>query len=128
MPLLLSGARATEEKAEFVGAFSLESFERMDDGGGSAPTFTGGMLSYDASGRVSVHLTDGDTYFAYYGNYSINVTHGVVRHDVEDGSRRALHGTALRYLYELSDDRDTLVLSWMDGSRVASRAIWRRHR
>ena len=128
MPLLLSGARATEEKAEFVGAFNLESFERMDDGDGSAPTFTDGMLSYDASGRVSVHLTDGDTYFAYYGNYNINVTQGVVRHDVEDDSRRVLHGTALRYLYELSADRDTLVLSWMDGSRIASRASWRRHR
>ena len=45
------------------------------------------MLSYDASGHVSVHLTNGDQYLAYYGRYDVNVSRGVVEHAVDGGSQ-----------------------------------------
>ena len=77
MPLLLSGARATEEAAMFVGSFGLSSFERVADAVGQSPAFTDGMLSYDASGRVSVHLMHPDNYVAYYGRYHVNVSQGI---------------------------------------------------
>ena len=128
MPLLLSGARATEETAQFVGSFGLSSFERVGEAAGEGPAFTKGMLSYDASGRVSVHLTNHESYLAYYGRYDVNVRRGVVQHAVDGGSRPDVRDRTLSHWYELSDDGDTLVLSLMGDDGVESRAIWRRHR
>ena len=128
MSLLLSGARATEEAARFVGSFSLSSFERVSEAAGVGPTFTHGMLSYDASGRVSVHLTNRETYFAYYGRYDVNVSRKVVQHAVEGGSRPDVRDRTLSHRYELGDDGDTLVLSLIVDDGVESRATWQRHR
>ena len=128
MPLLLSGARATEEAAKFVGSFGLSSFERVGEATGQGPAFTDGMLSYDAGGRISVHLMTGDSYLAYYGRYDVNVSQGVVHHSVDGGSRPDLRDTTLSHRYELADDGDTLILSLTGDDGVASRATWRRDR
>ena len=128
MSLLLSGARATEQMARFVGSFGLVSFERADGAAGDEPAFTDGMLSYDASGRMSIHLQNRETYFAYYGRYDVNVSRRVVQHRVDGGSRPDMRGRALSHSYELSDDGDTLVLSLTGGDGVQSRATWQRHR
>lgn len=128
MSLLLSGARATEEAARFIGSFGLASFERVGEAAGEGPPFSEGMLSYDASRHVSVQLTNGEQYVAYYGRYDVNVTRGVVQHAVDEGSQSDLRDRTLRYAYELTDDGDTLVLSLMGDDGVESRATWRRHR
>ncbi len=125
MTLLLNGARATEQIQRFVGAFALSSFERV--GGGDGPAYTDGMLSYDASGRVSVQLS-GSEYLAYYGEYFVNVTRKVVEHTVEDGSRADLPDRMLIYAYELADDGNTLTLSLTGEDGVESRSTWQRHR
>ena len=128
MSLLLSGARATEEAARFVGSFGLSSFERVGEAAGEGPAFTEGMLSYDASGHVSVHLTNGEHYLAYYGRYDVNVSRGVVQHAVDRGSRPDVRDRTLSHSYELADEGDTLVLSLTDDDGVESRATWQRHR
>lgn len=128
MPLLLSGARATEEAARFVGSFGLSSFERVGEMAGEGPAFTDGMLSYDAGGHVSVHLTNRESYLAYYGRYDVNVSRGVVYHAVDGGSQPDVRDRTLSHRYELSDDGETLALSLIGDDGVESRAIWRRHR
>ena len=128
MSLLLSGARATEEAARFVGSFGLSSFERVGEAAGEGRAFTEGMLSYDASGHVSVHLTNGEQYLAYYGRYDVNVSRGVVQHVVDRGSRPDVRDRTLSHSYELADDGDTLVLSLTGDDGVESRATWQRHR
>ena len=128
MSLLLSGARATEEVARFVGSFGLSSFERVGAVAGEGPVFTDGMLSYDASGHVSVHLTNGEHYRAYYGRYKVNVSRGVVQHVMDRGSRPDMRDRTLIHSYELIDDGDTLVLSLTGDDGVESRATWQRHR
>ena len=127
MSLLLSGARATEEIARFVGSFGLSSFERIGAAAGDGAAFTEGMLSYGANGRVSVHLTNGEEYLAYYGQYDVNVSRGVVHHAVDSGSRSDLGDRTLSYSYQLTDGGDTLVLSLTGDDGVASRATWLRH-
>ena len=138
MPLLLSGARATEEAARFVGAFELVSYERVDRAA-LAPAYTEGMMLYDASGRVSVHLlTAGDAqeddrdasspgHVAYYGDYDVNVFQGVVRHNIEHASGPGLRGTTLTHQFEFAAD-DTLMLSEVGDDGVLTRATWQRHR
>ena len=128
MSLLLSGARATEQMARFVGSFGLSSFERVGEAAGEGPAFTEGMLSYDASGHVSVHLTNGEHYLAYYGRYDVNVSRGVVQHAVDGGSRPDVRDRTLSHSYELTDDGDTLVLSQTGDDGVERRATWQRHR
>jgi hypothetical protein len=128
MSLLLSGARATEQIARFVGSFGLASFERVGEAAADDPAFTDGMLSYDASGLVSVHLTNGEHYLAYYGRYDVNVSRGVVQHAVDGGSRPDVRDRTLSHSYELTDDGDTLVLSLTGDDGVESRATWQRHR
>ena len=128
MTLLLNGARATEQMARFVGAFGLSSFERVGGAAADGSAFTDGMLSYDASGRVSVQLSGRESYLAYYGRYDVNVTRKVVEHEVEDGSRPDVRGTTLSYSYDLADDGDTLVLSLTGDDGVESRTTWQRHR
>ena len=86
------------------------------------------MLSYDASGRVSVQLSSRESYLAYYGRYDVNVFRRVVEHEVEGGSRPDVRGRTLSYSYDLADDGDTLVLSLMGDDGVESRATWQRHR
>ena len=90
--------------------------------------FTDGMLSYDASGHVSVHLTNGEHYRAYYGRYKVNVSRGVVQHVMDRGSRPDMRDRTLIHSYELIDDGDTLVLSLTGDDGVESRATWQRHR
>ena len=114
--------------ARFVGAFSLSSFERVGEAAGDGPAFTDGMLSYDPSGRVSVHLANRENYRAYYGRYDVNVSRGVVYHAVDGGSRPDVRDSTLSHGYELTEDGDTLVLSLMGEDGVESRATWRRHR
>jgi hypothetical protein len=128
MSLLLSGARATEEAARFVGSFGLSSFERVGEAAGEGLAFTEGMLSYDASGHVSVQLTNGEHYLAYYGRYYVNVSRGVVQHAVDRGSQPNVRDRTLSHSYELADEGDTLVLSLTDDDGVESRATWQRHR
>ena len=86
------------------------------------------MLSYDASGHVSVHLTNGEHYLAYYGRYDVNVSRRVVEHAVDGGSRPDVRDRTLSHSYELIDDGDTLVLSLTGDDGVESRATWQRHR
>lgn len=128
MPLLLSGARATEKAAQFIGSFGLSSFERVGNAPEESPPFTEGMLSYDASGRVSLHLKNRENYLAYYGRYDVNVSRGVVDHTVQGGSLSDVRDRTLSHLYELTDDGDTLVLSLLLDDVVQSRATWQRHR
>jgi hypothetical protein len=128
MSLLLSGARATEEAARFVGSFGLVSFERVGEAAGEGPAFSDGMLSYDASRHVSVQLTNGEHYLAYYGRYDVNVSRGVVQHAVHGASRSDVRDRTLSHAYELTDDGDTLVLSLTGDDGVESRATWKRHR
>jgi hypothetical protein len=128
MPLLLSGARATEEIARFIGSFSLSSFEHVSEASRRGPAFTEGMLSYDANGHVSVHLTNSEHYLAYYGRYKVNVTRGVVQHAVDRGSRPDVRNRTLSHSYELTDDGDTLVLSLTGDDGVESRTSWQRRR
>ncbi len=101
MPLLLLGARATEESARFVGAFELVSYERVNPAV-VAPAYSEGMMLYDASGHVSVHLltvagsrpadtdaeraTSVESHVAYYGDYDVNVFQGEVHHYIEQAS------------------------------------------
>ena len=127
MTLLLNGARATEQIQRFIGAFGLSTFERIGGGAEDGPVFTDGMLSYDASGRVSVQLS-GSGYLAYYGEYFVNVTRKVVEHTVEGGSRADLRDRTLSYSYELAGDGNTLVLSLTGDDGVESRSTWQRHR
>ena len=128
MPLLLSGARATEYAARFVGSFSLSSFERIGETPPLEPTFTAGMLSYHASGRVSVHLTSPERYVAYYGRYDVNVGRGVVHHVVDESSSPDIRDSTLSHRYELAEDGGTLVLSLTSDDGVESRSTWQRHR
>ncbi|MEE2790459.1 MAG: hypothetical protein VX453_02380 [Acidobacteriota bacterium] len=131
MSLLLSGARATEEAARFVGSFDLSSFEPVGEAAGEGPVFTEGMLSYHAGGRVSAQLTTanaGDRYLAYYGSYYVNVTQGIVRHYVERGSAVGLTDRTFTLRYELDDEGKTLILSELDRGQITSRSTWHRHR
>ena len=145
MRLMLSGARAEEEAAKFVGAFKLVSYECYGPGGGvtTAPYREGSML-YDDSGQMSAHLVNPDrptpegtpseadraklyqSYFAYFGRYDVNVYQGVVRHYVEGGLRPGLDDRTLVRAYEFDDDDTRLVLTEKDGDRVVGRVTWER--
>jgi len=136
--LAVAGAEQpdTDEKSKFVGAFRLVSYVTYDEAGHATTTpYTEGVIMYDASGRMGVHLMDpahssreDRGYIAYFGAYEVASAEGVVRHLIEGslgggGGRR----TAVRH-YRFEDGDETLILEVRNEGRLAGTVRWQRYR
>ena len=147
LALILQGARADDRADKFVGAFRLASYVSYDqDGNATATPYRDGIIMYDASGHMSVHLmradraepegplSDADSaamssgYIAYYGSYTVLVAQGVVEHQVAGSLVPGLAGTTQVRHFEFEDDGDTVVLMAKNGDRVQGRLRWERYR
>ena len=147
LALILQGARADDRADKFVGAFRLASYVSYDqDGNATATPYRDGIIMYDASGHMSVHLMRADRaepegplseadsaamasgYIAYYGSYTVLVVQGVVEHQVAGSLVPGLAGTTQVRHFEFEDDGDTLVLMVKNGDRVQGRLRWERYR
>ncbi len=146
LELILAGARAEDVADQFVGAFKLVSYVAFDQNGSPTPTpYRDGIIMYDATGRMSVHLMSGDrvrpegaltdadraamysSYIAYYGSYEVLVSPGVVEHHVDGSLIPGLVGTTQVRRFEFEDDGDTLILMVENGGRVQGRLRWERY-
>jgi len=147
LALILQGARADDRADQFVGAFKLASYVSYDQHGNATATpYRDGIIMYDASGHMSVHLMRADRaepegqlseadsagmasgYIAYYGSYRVLVAQGVVEHQVDGSIVPGLAGTTQVRHFEFEDDGDTLVLMVKNGDRVQGRLRWERYR
>ena len=125
-----------EARERFVGAFRLVSYVTYDEAGDPTTTpYTEGVIMYDDSGRMGVHLMDpahqgreDRGYIAYFGAYEVDEEQGVVRHLIE-GSLGGGAGrrTAIRH-YRFEDDGNTLILEVRNAGRVAGTVRWERYR
>jgi hypothetical protein len=132
--LCLAAASASgDDAAALVGSWRLVAYDRHDADGRVTPVYgpsPAGRLSYDAGGRMSVHLVDprrkafaaGDSragtddevrsafqgYFGYFGRYSVDVKEKVVTHRVEGASYPNYVGSEQRRHYALAGERLTL--------------------
>ena len=129
-----SDSTATVQR--FVGAFRLVSFVTYDDGLNPTPSpYTEGVIMYDASGRMGVHLLDprrtgreDGGYIAYFGGYEVDPAEGVVRHLIEGSTGiGAGNRTAVRH-FRFEDAGNTLVLEVRNDGRVGARLHWERYR
>ena len=145
LELILQGARADDAADQFLGAFRLVSYVSYDQNG-SATTmpYRDGIIMYDASGHMSVHLMGADRagpegqpsepdrgalgYIAYYGSYTVLVAQGVVEHRVDGSLIPGLAGTTQVRHFEFEDDGDTLILMVKSGDHVQGRLQWKRYR
>ena len=137
MAVSIAGQSDPAETVErFVGAFRLASFVTYDDGGNPTPSrYTEGVIMYDASGRMGVHLVDPTRngradggYTAYFGGYEVDPAEGVVRHLIEGSTGiGAGNRTAVRH-FRFEDDGNTLVLEVRNDGRVGARLHWERYR
>jgi hypothetical protein len=147
LELILEGARAEDVADQFVGAFKLASYVAYDQDGRETPTpYRDGLIMYDATGHMSVHLMHGDrdrpqgpltdadraamyaSYIAYYGSYTARVSKGVVEHHVDGSLIPSLVGTTQIRHFAFEDDGDTLILMVKNGDRVQGRLRWERYR
>ena len=147
LALILQGARADDVADQFVGAFRLASYVSYAQNGTATTTpFRDGIIMYDRSGHMSVHLMSGDrpkpegqlseadraamysSYIAYYGSYNVLVAQGVVEHRVDGSLIPALVGTTQIRHFEFEDGGDTLILMVKDGDRILGRLRWERYR
>ena len=145
--LRFQGARAEDIADRFVGAFKLVSYVAYDRDGSATPTpYRDGIIMYDATGHMSVHLMHGDrarpegtltdadrtamysSYIAYYGSYEVLVANGVVEHHVDGSLIPSLVGTTQVRHFEFEEDGDTLILMVKNGDRVQGRLRWERYR
>jgi hypothetical protein len=145
--LRFQGAPAEDIADRFVGAFKLVSYVAYDQDGSATPTpYRDGIIMYDATGHMSVHLMHGDrarpegaltdadrtamysSYIAYYGSYEVIVVNGVVEHHVDGSLIPSLVGTTQVRHFEFEDDGDTLILMVKNGDRVQGRLRWERSR
>ena len=143
-----SSSASDEDVADqFVGAFKLASYVAYDQDGRETPTpYRDGLIMYDATGHMSVHLMHGDrdrpqgpltnadraamysSYIAYYGSYTARVSKGVVEHHVDGSLIPSLVGTTQIRHFAFEDDGDTLILMVKNGDRVQGRLRWERYR
>jgi hypothetical protein len=134
LALCLAGPSAPSDDARaLIGSWRLVSYDRHDADGGVTAVYgpsPRGRLSYDAAGRMSVHMLDprrklfaaGDSfggaddevraafqgYFGYFGTYSVDAKAGVVTHRVEGASYPNYVGSEQRRFFTLAGDRLTL--------------------
>ena len=140
-------------KEQFIGTWKLVSLElRRSDGQLTYPMGrdTVGIIMYDASGHVSVHIMQPDRpafasgdlldgtpmeiksafkgFVAYYGVYEVNQEEGTVTHHVEGSLFPNWVGLPQRRFFEFSGKRLTLstppILA--GGQQVTGVLIWER--
>jgi hypothetical protein len=85
-----------------------------------------GVLQYSADGKVSVHIMGG-SYFAYYGDYTVDEAGSAVTHHLELCSDPKLVGVSHLRNARLDGARLTLSGSMqIDGETRAIRVEWER--
>ena len=147
LKLILEGARAEDVADQFVGTYRLASYVNYDASGNESPTtYRDGIIMYDTTGHMSVHLMSStrgqpegrlseatraamySSYIAYYGSYRAVVSKGVVEHHVDGSLIPSLVGTTQVRHFAFDDDGNTLILMVKNGDRVQSRLRWERYR
>lgn len=140
------GALQTHDAEKFVGTWELVVVERKTDEGewietdgvfGPDPV---GVISYDAAGRMAVHIMrreresfEGpaneraetvDGYVAYFGSYEVDAASGRVTHQRIGHLNPDLVGTDVDRLYAFSGNRLTLTVPPAERLRL----VWQRVR
>ena len=140
-------------REQFIGIWKLVSYEfRLADGIMVRPMGQGvkGMLFYDASGYVSLHVMDperpkfasGDWLkgtpeeiqaafegsMAYYGTFEFDASKGMMIHHIEGATYPNWIGVDRELFVELSGDRLTLTTLPMplSGEQAVGYLIWKR--
>lgn len=116
-------------KSRFIGNYKLVKFESFDANDKSGPgQYDEGRIMYDAAGQMAAQLMRSSrpktnptnesersaayqTYFAYYGGYTIDESKGMVVHHLQGSSSPASTGTDFVRYYKFSDDGKFLTLS-----------------
>lgn len=116
-------------KSRFVGNYKLIKFESFDEKGQAGPgQYDAGRIMYDSAGQMAAQLmrssrprtnptTESDratayqTYFAYYGGYTIDESKGMVVHHLQGSTNPSSTGTDFVRYYKFSDDGRFLTLS-----------------
>lgn len=119
----------TSAKSRFVGNYKLIKFESLDEKGASRPgAYDAGRIMYDAAGQMAAQLmrtnrpkvnptNDTDrssayqSYFAYYGGYTIDEAKGTVVHHLQGSTNPSSTGTDFVRYFKFSDDGKFLTLS-----------------
>lgn len=140
VPAAFAADSAAELQRKFVGSWKLISIQGLARNAGITSV---GMLTYDGTGHMSVHIVRGDrpafpngraratdkekaaafeTYTAYYGTYTFEPENGIVIHHLEGSlSPGQIGQDNIRY-FELQGNRLTLsVANDGKGGRLARR-------
>ncbi len=154
--LLLEASSAWSDDArDLIGSWRLVSYDRLDADGLVTPVYgpsPRGRLSYDAGGRMSVHLVDPrrkafaaadyragtddevraafQGYFGYFGSYSVESRERVVTHRVDGASYPNYVGSEQRRHYTLAGQRLTLRTPprGAPGASFTLQLVWERER
>lgn len=143
--LLASGQGTIAQR--LVGSWELVSYEIIAADGTRRPgAYDRGQITYDASGRMSVHLMHSSNtataspqtddrraaayrrYLGYYGRFVVDTAAGIVTHIVEGSSNPSWVGSKQLRYYELAADNAQLTLSLRDGARTTQALVWKRSR
>jgi len=129
MASALSMSGQSSVKSRLIGNYKLVKFESFDEKGTSRPgAYDAGRIMYDAAGQMAAQLmrtdrpkvnpaTDADrsaayqSYFAYYGGYTIDESKGMVVHHLQGSTNPSSTGTDFVRYYTFSDDGRFLTLS-----------------
>jgi hypothetical protein len=138
IPAAFGADRAADLQKKFVGSWKLISIEGQNR---ASDSHSVGMLTYDSTGHMSVHIVRGDrpafpngrakatdrekaaafeSYTAYYGTYTFEPENGIVVHHLEGSlSPGQIGQDNIRY-FELQGNRLTLsVANDGKGGRLA---------
>lgn len=132
-------------KSRFIGNYKLIKFESLDEKGQSRPgAYDAGRIMYDAAGQMAAQLmrtsraktnpsNDAErsaayqTFFAYYGGYTIDESKGMVVHHLQGSTNPSSTGTDFVRYYKFSDDGKFLTLSVKNATgQVTGVLTWER--
>jgi hypothetical protein len=131
-------------KSSPVGTWELVSFtSHLEDGRSIEPWPNAvGRIAYDANGNVTSLLISGrrneangrssppeaqDEFTAYFGTYHVDITQGVITHDVSASLSATRASKVLRRSFELDDDKLILGFATMrNGIPMTNRLVWKR--
>ena len=141
-----TGADKSDVAAQLLGTWKLIAMEAQAAGGEITYPYgrdAVGYITYDAGGRMSVHITRTDRprvnrqsapeekskafdgYIAYFGTYEIDERNGVVIHHMEGNLTSSLTGTDYIRYYEFDGDKLILIPTQKTDGKLTPKAPWR---
>jgi hypothetical protein len=135
-------------RSQFVGSYRLAWYKGYDKAGQETTLpYSGGQISYDRAGRMSVFLirneqkkfasatpTESERAAAYssvtgyFGGYDIDPVKRSITYHVEGAMNAGMIGSDLIRYFEFSKDGATLFLTIKEGDRMVGRLQWDKYR